>query len=66
MTGLKAMAGTESGQGLDMRKKVFPQRVFVHWKRLPREAVTAQSLFESRECLDNVLSHMVEFSGCLV
>ena len=44
---------------LDIRKKFFTERVVSHWNRLLREAVTAPSLSEFRECLDNILSHMV-------
>lgn len=37
---------------LDIRKRLFMQRVFAHWKRVPREAVMASSLTEYREHLD--------------
>ncbi|KAK4806954.1 hypothetical protein QYF61_027343, partial [Mycteria americana] len=33
-----------------------------HWNRLPREVVTAPSLSEFKECLDDALSHMVHLS----
>ncbi|KAK4812728.1 hypothetical protein QYF61_015047 [Mycteria americana] len=44
---------------LDIRKRFFTERVVGHWNRLPREAVTAPSLSEFKECLDDALSHMV-------
>lgn len=43
---------------LDIRKRLFMQRVFGHWRRVPREAVMASSLTESREHLDNDLRPM--------
>ena len=44
---------------LDTRKRSFTERVVGHWNRLPREVVTAPSLSEFKECLDDALSHMV-------
>ncbi|KFW11355.1 hypothetical protein N327_12217, partial [Fulmarus glacialis] len=44
---------------LDIRKRFFTKRVVSHWNRLPREAVTAPSLSEFKERLDDALSHMV-------
>jgi len=44
---------------LDMRKRSFTERVVGHWSRLPREVVTAPSLPEFKDRLDNALSHMV-------
>lgn len=61
--------GMELCQGrfrLDIRKKLFTQKVVGHWKRLPREVVTAPSLLELKEHLDNTLRHMVGFLGCPV
>ena len=44
---------------LDIRKKFFTGRVVSHWNRLPGEVVTAPSLSEFKERLDDALSHMV-------
>ncbi|KFO60899.1 hypothetical protein N302_13306, partial [Corvus brachyrhynchos] len=44
---------------LDIRKRFFTQRVVGHWNRLPREVVTAPSLTDFKEHLDNILEHMV-------
>ena len=44
---------------LDIRKRFFTGRVVGHWNRLPREVVTAPSLSEFKEHLDDALSHMV-------
>uniref|UniRef100_A0A8B9C2S8 Reverse transcriptase domain-containing protein n=1 Tax=Anser brachyrhynchus TaxID=132585 RepID=A0A8B9C2S8_9AVES len=44
---------------LDIRKRIFTERVAVHWNRLPSEAVTAPSLSEFKKRLDCALSHMV-------
>ncbi|KAK4810491.1 hypothetical protein QYF61_004271 [Mycteria americana] len=44
---------------LDLRKRFFTERVVGHWDRLPREVVTARSLSEFKEHLDDALSHMV-------
>ncbi|KFW71719.1 hypothetical protein AS28_06597, partial [Pygoscelis adeliae] len=44
---------------LDIRKRFFTERVVGHWNRLPREVVTAPSLSEFKERLDDALSHMV-------
>ena len=44
---------------LDIRKRFFTERVVSHWNRLPREVVTAPSLSEFKECLDNAFIHMV-------
>ncbi|KAK4810901.1 hypothetical protein QYF61_013309 [Mycteria americana] len=57
---------------LDIRKRFFTERVVGHWNRLPREVVTAPSLSELKESLDNALSHMTvsqwaghgEIHGC--
>jgi len=43
----------------DIRKRFFTERVIGHWNRLLRELVTAPSLSEFKEHLDNALSHTV-------
>ena len=44
---------------LGIRKRFFTERVVGPWNRLPREVVTAPSLSEFKERLDDALSHMV-------
>ncbi|KFP72813.1 hypothetical protein N310_02192, partial [Acanthisitta chloris] len=44
---------------LDIRKRFFTHRVAGHWKKFPREVVTAPSLTEFKRSLDNGLRHMV-------
>jgi len=44
---------------LDIRRKVFPQRVVTHWNGLPREAVDAPSLEAFRARLDVALGSLV-------
>ena len=44
---------------VDIRKRFFTERVVSHWNRLPWEVVTAPSLSEFKEHLDDALSHMV-------
>ncbi|GAB0199614.1 mitochondrial enolase superfamily member 1 [Grus japonensis] len=44
---------------LDIRKRFFTERVAGHWNRLPGEVVTAPSLTEFKQHLDNALSHML-------
>ncbi|KFO15434.1 hypothetical protein N312_05596, partial [Balearica regulorum gibbericeps] len=54
--------GMELRQGkfrLDIRERVLTERVVTHWDGLPRAVVTAPSLSEFKECLDDALSHMV-------
>ena len=36
-----------------------------HWNRVPRDVVTAVSLSEFTQCLDNALRHWVWFFGPL-
>jgi len=45
---------------LDIRKRFFTERVAGHWNRFPGELVTAPSLSEFKECLDNAL--VIQFS----
>ncbi|KAK4832894.1 hypothetical protein QYF61_026444 [Mycteria americana] len=45
---------------LDIRKRFFTERVVAHQNRLPREVVSAPSLSEFKEHLDNTLSHMIK------
>ncbi|KAK4815432.1 LOW QUALITY PROTEIN: hypothetical protein QYF61_002647 [Mycteria americana] len=47
---------------LDIRKRFFTGKVLQkvgHWNRLCRKVVTARSLSEFKECLDDAFSHMV-------
>ena len=44
---------------MDFRKTLFTDRVVGHWNWLPRELVTAPSLSEFNECVNDALSHMV-------
>lgn len=46
---------------MDMRKRFFTERVVGPWKRLSREVVTALTLSELKEHLDDAVSHMVWF-----
>ena len=54
--------GFKLGQGrfrLDIRKKVFTQRVVIHWNRLPKEVVDAPSLEAFKARLDVALDSLV-------
>ena len=44
---------------LDIRKRFFTERAVSPQNRLLREVVTAPSLSEFKECLDDALSHIV-------
>ncbi|KFW02731.1 hypothetical protein N326_00828, partial [Eurypyga helias] len=44
---------------LDIRKKLFLERVVRHWHRLPREAVDAPSLEAFKARLDEASSNLV-------
>ena len=45
--------------GLDIRRKVFTQRVVTQWNRLPKEAVDAPSLEAFKARLDVALGSLV-------
>lgn len=44
---------------LDIRKRLFAQRVVGHSNRLPREEVRALRLTEFKKHMDNTVRHMV-------
>ena len=44
---------------VDIRRKFFTQRVVMHWKRLPKEAVDATSLEAFKARLDVALGSLV-------
>ena len=44
---------------MDIRKRLFTDRVFGPWNRFPREVVMALNLSEFKEHLDNTLNHIV-------
>lgn len=44
---------------LDIRKRFFTEKALSHWDRFPRTVVTAPSLSEFKEHLDNAFSCMV-------
>lgn len=44
---------------LDIRRRIFTEKVVGNWKKLPREGGTAPSLEEFKKHLVNKLSHMV-------
>ena len=50
---------------LDIRKKLFTQRVVMHWNRLPKEAVDAPSLEAFKARLDVALGSLVCWLGTL-
>ncbi|KAJ7403492.1 hypothetical protein WISP_150650 [Willisornis vidua] len=51
---------------LDIRKRLFPQRVVGLWNRLPRGVITAPSQTEFKKCLSNALRHMMKLLGVLL
>ena len=44
---------------LDIRRKLFTQRVVTHWHRLPKEIVDAASLDAFKARLDVILNSLV-------
>ena len=44
---------------LDIRRKIFTQRVVTHWNRLPKEVVDAPSLEAFKARLDAALCNLV-------
>ena len=44
---------------LDIRRKLFTQRVVMHWKKLPKETVDAPSLEAFKARLDVALGSLV-------
>ena len=54
--------GFKLGRGrfrLDIRKKLFTQRVVTHWNRLPRDVVDVPSLEEFKARLNVALGSLV-------
>jgi len=43
----------------DIRKDFFPERIVIHWHRLPRVRVESQSLEGFKKQIDVVLKDMV-------
>ena len=44
---------------LDIRRKIFPQRVVKHWNKLPKEVVDVPSLEAFKARLDVALGSLV-------
>jgi len=50
---------------LDIRRKLFTQRVVMHWNRLPREVTDAPSMETLRPRLDGALSSLIWWVAAL-
>jgi len=50
---------------LDTKKKIFTLRAVKHWRRLPRKAVDAPSLWSFRVRLDGVLDSLSWWGAAL-
>ena len=44
---------------MDIRKKLFTERVFKHWNKLPREAAIVPSLLVFKKNLESALRYKV-------
>ena len=44
---------------MDIRKKLFTERVVKHWNKLTREVIIAPSLMVFNKCLENTLRYMI-------